>query len=56
MHVSLRMTAISLYMGFRHAHSVQMTFNILVYGFSSCILCANAFLYSLVFHDVFNAL
>ena len=29
MHVSVRMTTISLYMGFRHAHSVQMTFNIL---------------------------
>ena len=46
MHVSLRMNTISMYRGFRHAHSVQMTFHILVYVFSSCIFCANGFPYS----------
>ena len=39
-YISVRMTTISLYMGFRHAHSMQMTFHILVYWFSSMhVLC-----------------
>ena len=46
----------SLYKGFRHAFSVQMTLHILVYGFSSCIFCAMTFHILLVFHDVCNAL
>ena len=40
MHVSVRMTTISLNVDFRHSLSVQMIFHILVYGFSSCIFCA----------------
>ena len=39
-HISIRMTTISLYMGFRHAHYVQMTFHILCIWISSCtFLC-----------------
>ena len=49
MYISVRMTTISLYMGFRRANFVQMNFNIFVFGFSSCIICANDFQYSFGF-------
>ena len=57
MHVSMRMTTISLYRGFRHAHSVQMTFHILcLLTFVMQISARMSFRILLVFHDVFNAL
>ena len=37
-HAIVRMTTISFWIGFRHAHSVQMTFHILLNGLSSCTL------------------
>ena len=56
MHISERMTTISLYMGFCHAHSVQMTFHILcIWIFVMHISVQMTFLILLVFR-VCNAL
>ena len=54
MHILCNDFPYSLYMDFCHAFSVQMTFHILVYGFSSCIFCAMTFHILLVFHHVCN--
>ena len=56
MEISVRMTTISLYMGFRHAHSEQMTFRILcIWNFVMPISVRMTFYILLVFH-VCNAL
>ena len=41
MHISVRMTTISFFIGFRHTFSVQWLSIFFVYGFSSCIFCEN---------------
>ena len=57
MNVSVRMTNISLCMGFRHTHSVQTTFHILcILNFVMHISVRMTFHSLLIFHDVCNAL
>ena len=56
MHIPVRMTTISFWMDFRHAHFCTNYYHFVIYGFSSCIFCAMTFHILLVFHDVCNAL
>ena len=56
MHISVRMTTISFWMDSRHIHFCTNDYHFVLYGFSSCILCAMTFHILLVFHDVCNAL
>ena len=41
MHISVRMTTISFWMGFRHAHFCTNDYPFLLNGFSSCTCCTN---------------
>ena len=46
MHIFVRMTTISFWMDFRHAHFCTNDYHFVVYGFLSCTFCANDFPYS----------
>ena len=43
MHISVRMTTISFWLDFRHAHFCTNDYHFVLYGFSSCIFCAMTF-------------
>ena len=47
-YISVRMTTISFWMYFRHARFCANDYHFVVYGFSSCIFCANDFPYSCI--------